>query len=104
MGDGSRLRWQSLSNLFGEGGQRTKNRGQGIEDRGQRIEDRGQRYTVTGISSRRMCIPTRVVAPTVSSTAGFLRTNITRINKARPSPPLQQNINQPRNFATFKTN
>merc|ERR1711890_82246 len=79
-------------------GQRTEDRGQGTEDK------KKQKTAATEISNRRMCIPTRVVAPTVSSTAGFLRTNITRINKARPSTPLHQNINQPRNFATFKTN
>ena len=29
----------------------------------------------------RMCIPTRVVTPAVTSTAGFLRANIARISK-----------------------
>ena len=28
-----------------------------------------------------MCIPTRVVSPAVTSTAGFLRANIARMNK-----------------------
>merc|ERR1711928_272603 len=45
------------------------------------------------LSSRiifRMCIPTRVVTPAVTSTAGFLRTNIARISKTRPNPMSQQ--------------
>jgi hypothetical protein len=37
-----------------------------------------------------MCIPTRVVSPAVTSTAGFLRANIARISKTRPNPVSQQ--------------
>merc|ERR1711864_13601 len=73
-------------------------------NRGRREEDRGQRTQGSKQITIKMCIPTRVVGPTVTSTAGFLRTNITRINKVRPPPPLPQNVTQPRNFATFKTN
>merc|ERR1711864_41036 len=85
-------------------GPRTQDREKRPEDRKQRTEDRGQRTQGTKQITIKMCIPTRVVGPTVTSTAGFLRTNITRINKVRPTPPLPQNVTQPRNFATFKTN
>merc|ERR1712059_6965 len=88
----------------GNTGQREEARGQKTEDRQKRTEDRGQRTQGTKQITIKMCIPTRVVGPTVTSTAGFLRTNITRINKVRPTPPLPQNVTQPRNFATFKTN
>merc|ERR1712002_1359883 len=52
--------------------------------------------------SARMCIPTRVVCPTVSSTAGFIRANVSRINKTRPCPA-SPSLPQTRNFS-FKTN
>merc|ERR1712212_913847 len=54
------------------------------------------------LSSRiifRMCIPTRVVTPAVTSTAGFLRANIARISKTRPNPMSQQ---QQRRFTSMK--
>merc|ERR550517_2416867 len=47
----------------------------------------------------RMCIPTRVVSPAVTSTAGFLRANIARITKTRPNPVSQQ---QHRRFTSMK--
>merc|ERR1712059_176413 len=85
-------------------GRREENTGQRTGDRGQGTQDREKRTQGTKQITIKMCIPTRVVGPTVTSTAGFLRTNITRINKVRPPPPLPQNVTQPRNFATFKTN
>merc|ERR1712059_236038 len=77
-------------------GQRTGDRGQGTQDRekrtqntGQREEARGQRTQGTKQITIKMCIPTRVVGPTVTSTAGFLRTNITRMNsKETPACPV----------------
>merc|ERR1712233_176197 len=50
----------------------------------------------------RMCIPTRVVSPAVTSTAGFLRllrANIARMSKTRPNPVSQQ---QQRKFTSMK--
>merc|ERR1712059_121363 len=70
-------------------GQREEARGQKTEDRGQRTKDRGQRTQGTKQITIKMCIPTRVVGPTVTSTAGFLRTNITRMNsKETPACPV----------------
>merc|ERR1711963_729084 len=54
---------------------------------------------LAALFSPRMCIPTRVVSPAVTSTAGFLRANIARMNKSRPSPLSQQ---QQRRFTSMK--
>merc|ERR1711992_197737 len=42
---------------------------------------------LAALFSPRMCIPTRVVSPAVTSTAGFLRANIARMNKGDASLP-----------------
>merc|ERR1711994_619747 len=54
---------------------------------------------LAALFSLRMCIPTRVVSPAVTSTAGFLRANIARMNKSRPNPLSQQ---QQRRFTSMK--
>merc|ERR1711973_778831 len=54
---------------------------------------------LAALFSPRMCIPTRVVSPAVTSTAGFLRANIARMNKSRPNPLSQQ---QQRRFTSMK--
>merc|ERR1712013_21653 len=54
---------------------------------------------LAALFSLRMCIPTRVVSPAVTSTAGFLRANIARMNKGRPNPLSQQ---QQRRFTSMK--
>merc|ERR1711872_916680 len=54
---------------------------------------------LAALFSLRMCVPTRVVSPAVTSTAGFLRANIARIPKARPNLVSQQ---QHRRFTSMK--
>merc|ERR1711874_277368 len=54
---------------------------------------------LAALFSLRMCIPTRVVSPAVTSTAGFLRANIARMSKGRPNPVPQQ---QHRRFTSMK--
>merc|ERR1712038_1684639 len=54
---------------------------------------------LAALFSLRMCIPTRVVSPAVSSTAGFLRANIARMSKTRANPVPQQ---QHRRFTSMK--
>merc|ERR1712088_898908 len=90
MGSGTRVRQQGLS---------TRKAQQGRKKQGVNSKLGNPFWQLSCRITFRMCIPTRVVSPAVTSTAGFLRANIARMSKGRPNPVPQQ---QHRRFTSMK--